>query len=208
MGYWFFCRRRKKSKPSIFLSKDDSYLEITSPFKNNLGWKISAKFFDSDNDGDLDLYVASGGKAFSIYNRLLDDRLYINDGNENFSLSKDSFDFEKPISTGAIAIEDIDNDGLLDVFIGERYNTNLYGLPVSGYLFKNKGNNKFERVEQNSLQKIGLIKSAQWVNLNNDEFPDLIIAGEWMPIKIFINNKKFKRYDKRIWTIKFNRMWM
>ena len=186
----FFVGGGKNQNPSIFLSKYNSYIEISSPFKNNLGSEdIDAKFFDSDNDGDLDLYVASGGKAFSIYNRLLDDRLYINDGNENFSLSKDSFEFEKPISTGAIAIDDFDNDGLLDVFIGERYNTNLYGLPVSGYLFKNKGNNKFEKVEQNSLQKIGLIKSAQWVNLNNDEFPDLIVAGEWMPIKIFINYK-------------------
>jgi hypothetical protein len=60
---------------------------------------------------------------------------------------------------------------------------------VSGYLYKNKGENKFEKVEQKDLKKIGLIKSAQWVNLNNDKFPDLIIAGEWMPIKIFINDK-------------------
>ncbi|MBJ25613.1 MAG: hypothetical protein CMC91_05705, partial [Flavobacteriaceae bacterium] len=98
--------------------------------------------------------------------------------------------------------------GLLDLFIGERFNPDLYGIPVSGYLFENKGGNKFVKVEQKALKELGLIKSAGWTNLNNDEFPDLIVAGEWMPIKIFINeNGVLKDYTKEFGLSNSNGMW-
>ncbi len=186
----FFVGGAKGQTSEMFVSKNDSYEKIIDPFLNKSASEdIVAEFFDSDNDGDLDLYVGSGGKAFSVYNQYLNDRLYINDGKGRFILSLNSFEFEKPISTGTIAIDDYNNDGLLDLFIGERFNPDLYGFPVSGYLFENKGNNKFKKVNQKVLKELGLIKSAVWTDLNNDEFPDLVIAGEWMPIKIFINNE-------------------
>ena len=145
---------------------------------------------------------------FTHYNQNLNDRLYINDGKGKFVLSTDSFEFESPISTGSVAIDDYNNDGLLDLFIGERFNPDLYGIPVSGYLFENKGGNKFVKVEQKALKELGLIKSAGWTNLNNDEFPDLIVAGEWMPIKIFINeNGVLKDYTKEFGLSNSNGMW-
>ena len=53
-----------------------------------------------------------------------------------------------------------------------------------------------------------MIKSAGWTNLNNDEFPDLIVAGEWMPIKIFINeNGVLKDYTKEFGLSNSNGMW-
>ena len=109
------------------------------------------------------MYVGSGGKAFSVYNQNLNDRLYINDGEGKFVLSTNSFEFENPISTGAVAIDDYNNDGLVDLFIGERFNPDLYGIPVSGHLFENKGGNKFVKVEQKALKELGLIKSASWL---------------------------------------------
>ena len=53
-----------------------------------------------------------------------------------------------------------------------------------------------------------MIKSAGWTNLNNDKFPDLIVAGEWMPIKIFINeNGVLKDYTKEFGLSNSNGMW-
>ena len=205
----FFIGGAKGESSAIFVSIDNKYEKIIDPFsKKSAAEDVVADFFDSDNDGDLDLYVGSGGKAFSMYNQNLNDRLYINDGKGKFVLSTSSFEFENPISTGAVAIDDYNNDGLLDLFIGERFNPDLYGIPVSGHLFENKGGNKFIKVEQKDLKELGLIKSAGWTNLNNDEFPDLIVAGEWMPIKIFINkNGVLKDYTKEFGLSNSNGMW-
>jgi len=205
----FFIGGAKGESSAIFVSIDNKYEKIIDPFsKKSAAEDVVADFFDSDNDGDLDLYVGSGGKAFSMYNQNLNDRLYINDGEGKFVLSTSSFEFENPISTGAVAIDDYNNDGLLDLFIGERFNPDLYGIPVSGHLFENKGGNKFIKVEQKDLKELGLIKSAGWTNLNNDEFPDLIVAGEWMPIKIFINkNGVLKDYTKEFGLSNSNGMW-
>ena len=205
----FFIGGAKGESSAMFVSKNNQYEKIIDPFsKKSAAEDVVAEFFDSDNDGDMDLYVGSGGKAFSMYNQNLNDRLYINDGKGKFVLSTDSFEFESPISTGSVAIDDYNNDGLLDLFIGERFNPDLYGIPVSGHLFENKGGNKFVKVEQKALKELGLIKSAGWTNLNNDEFPDLIVAGEWMPIKIFINeNGVLKDYTKEFGLSNSNGMW-
>ena len=205
----FFIGGAKGESSAIFVSKNNQYEKIIDPFsKKSPAEDVVAEFFDSDNDGDLDLYVGSGGKAFSMYNQNLNDRLYINDGKGKFVLSTSSFEFESPISTGSVAIDDYNNDGLLDLFIGERFNPDLYGIPVSGHLFENKGGNKFVKVEQKALKELGLIKSAGWTNLNNDKFPDLIVAGEWMPIKIFINeNGVLKDYTKEFGLSNSNGMW-
>ena len=205
----FFIGGAKGESSAIFVSKNNQYEKIIDPFsKKSAAEDVVAEFFDSDNDGDMDLYVGSGGKAFSMYNQNLNDRLYINDGEGKFVLSTSSFEFESPISTGSVAIDDYNNDGLMDLFIGERFNPDLYGIPVSGHLFENKGGNKFVKVEQKALKELGLIKSAGWTNLNNDEFPDLIVAGEWMPIKIFINeNGVLKDYTKEFGLSNSNGMW-
>ena len=205
----FFIGGAKGESSAMFVSKNNQYEKIIDPFsKKSSAEDVVAEFFDSDNDGDIDLYVGSGGKAFSMYNQNLNDRLYINDGKGKFDLSTKSFEFENPISTGAVAIDDYNNDGLMDLFIGERFNPDLYGIPVSGHLFENKGGNKFVKVEQKDLRGIGLIKSASWVNLNSDKFPDLIVAGEWMPIKVFINkNGVLKDYTNEFGLANSNGMW-
>tara|TARA_B100001250_G_scaffold33044_1_gene26910 strand:- start:7099 stop:10353 length:3255 start_codon:yes stop_codon:yes gene_type:complete len=185
----FFIGGAKNQISSIYLSNKDSYNQITSPFKLNIKSEdTDAVFFDSDGDGDQDLYVASGGNSFSIYDNMLNDRLYINKGDGNFEISSESFNFKKPFPTGAVSISDFNNDNLLDVFVGERFHPEIYGYPVSGHLFENLGNNVFKETNQNEFKNIGLIKSAKWSDINNDNYIDLIIAGEWMPIKIFINN--------------------
>lgn len=187
----FFITGAKNQSSALFISENETYKEYTFPFNEySKSEDVEAYFFDSDNDGDKDLYVGSGGKAFSKYDQLLNDRFYINDGKNNFKYSKESFVFEKPFATGSIDVADYDNDGDLDVFIGERFNQNVYGLPVSGHLYKNLGDNNFIEEKHKSFDKLGLITDAKWIDLNGDKLMDLVIVGEWMPITILLNNGK------------------
>ena len=153
--------------------------------------------FDADNDKDLDFYLASGGVEISRYSELLFDRLFLNDGNGNFSDSNQVMpDIDNKISTGAVEASDIDNDGDLDLFIGERIKIGRYGMPGSGFLLINDGNGKFINETSSRAPKfkeIGMITDASFIDLDNDNYKDLVIVGEYMGIKIFKNfNGKFK----------------
>ena len=205
----FFIGSSKNHISSLFLSDNSLYKKIDKPFESNKKSEdTDAVFFDSDNDGDLDLYVASGGRSFSRYDGNLNDRLYINEGEGDFILSAFSIPFDKPFSTGTIAVGDYNNDSLTDIFVGERYNVDTYGMPVSGRLYKNIGNNKFEYIGIKPFENMGLITTAKWVDLNSDGRLDLVVAGEWMSIKIFINEeKKFIDKTKDYGLDKSNGLW-
>ena len=150
---------------------------------------LGAKFFDMDNDGDLDLYVASGaGGEIGENIHLLQDRLYINDGNGIFSRSKNILPkmFE---STMSIETYDWDDDGDLDLFVGGRTTPGKYPTAPSSFLLKNE-NGIFKNVTSSlapELSKIGMVTSSCWSDINNDNRKDLIVVGEWMPITIFLN---------------------
>lgn len=185
----FYIGGAKGQIGKLFISQQNkTYKEISTPFDINYASEdTDAVFFDSDNDGDLDLYVCSGGKSFSKYDFSLHDRLYINQGNENFTKSKIALPFKSPMSSSTVALYDFDKDGDIDIFVGERFKVATYGIPASGYLLENKGNNHFEISNQEAFKNIGLITEATWKDVNNDGTKDLIVAGEWMPVSIFIN---------------------
>jgi len=145
-----------------------------------------AAFFDVDNDGDLDLIVASGGYQYDQGSSLLLSRLYINDGMGNFSKGK-----MPDISTNAscIKIADYDKDGYPDVFIGGRAISGKYGLPGRSYLLHNQ-KGVLTDVTPDALKEPGMVTDAVWTDLNNDALPDLLVVGEWMPVTYFINSKE------------------
>jgi len=180
----------KNQSAVLFISTTKGgYDEIKIPFeKDKASEDVVSLFFDGDQDGDLDLFVASGGKVFSKFSSLLDDRYYINDGNGNFTKTTQSFNFPKHISTGALAAADFNGDGNIDLFVGERFHPGIYGLKGSGFLMMNLGENQFEHQKQDALNDIGMITGAKAIDINNDQQIDLVLSGEWMPLTILINN--------------------
>lgn len=150
-------------------------------------------FFDANNDGWDDLYVTSGSNEFSPSSLALLDRLYINNRSGSFRKSRQPLPsatrFE---STSTVAAADFDRDGDKDLFVGVRVIPGLYGVPGNGYLLENDGKGNFRDITGEfapELQNIGMIRDAEWLDVNNDSLPDLIIAGEWMPLHLFLNKK-------------------
>ena len=157
-------------------------------------------FFDSDGDGDLDLYVASGGNEFPTSSIALKDRLYLNDGFGKFTKSSQQLPTNKFESTACVRPNDYDQDGDIDLFVGIRLEPFAYGRAVNGYLLENDGLGNYTNITERiapDLLDVGMITDAKWVDINKDHQKDLIIVGEWMSPKILIN--KGKRFlDKSV----------
>lgn len=149
-----------------------------------------AVFFDADNDGDTDLYIASGGNEFSYKAAELKDRLYLNDGKGSFTKSKASLAGDLRESTAFVRAFDYDSDGDLDLLVGSRLIPFYYGLDASAYLLENDGAGRFSDVTDKlapELKNAGLLTDALTTDIDNDGDLDILIAGEWMPIRIFEN---------------------
>jgi len=146
--------------------------------------------FDADGDGDLDLYVCSGGNEFLSFVTALIDRLYINDGKGHFTKSPQLLPTSAFENTSTVKAGDYDGDGDQDLFVGVRLDAGHYGLPMNGYVLNNDGKGNFTNVSDQvapGLQKVGMITDAQWADVDGDRDLDLILAGDWMPIKLFYN---------------------
>ena len=175
-----------------FISSD------TAVFSKDAGCEdADALFFDANGDSKPDLYVVSGGNQYSGNNNLLLDRLYINDGKGNFTKSNNSL---SPIfeNKSCVTVADIDHDGDVDIFVGTLADANAYGILQTSHLLLNDGKGNFSIAGRDVmlLSRIGLVTSAAFTDVNKDGWADLVIAGEWMPVTIFMNNKgKFEKKE-------------
>lgn len=155
---------------------------------------VNAVFFDVDKDGDPDLYVVSGGNEYGDQSPEYADRLYVNDGKGNFTKSMDALP-SMLSSKQAIAAADFDNDGDIDLFVGGRGVPGSFPVASQSYLLRNDSKNgqvRFTDVTAKvcpALQKPGMVTAAQWVDINKDKYPELVLAGDWMPVMLFKNNK-------------------
>lgn len=154
---------------------------------------IAAVFFDCDKDGDADLFVSSGGNNQPPRHKLLQHRLYKNDGRGNFTKAASSFPNNDANTSVAIA-SDFDADGDLDLFVGSRSLSYNYGIFPSSYLYENDGSGKFTDVTKQkapALEKMGMVTDASWENVYGDAQRELIVVGEWMPPRVFtyVNNR-------------------
>ncbi|SCW71279.1 VCBS repeat-containing protein [Mucilaginibacter sp. NFR10] len=151
----------------------------------------AALFFDANGDGKPDLYVASGGYAdYKPDDVLLQDRLYLNDGKGNFNKTNNAL--PKMISSkSCVKAADINGDGFPDLFVGGRVIPGQYPEAPESYILINDGKGHFtnETAKYNpALKNIGMVTDAAWVDMNGDKKPDLVLAGEWMPITVFENS--------------------
>lgn len=143
-------------------------------------------FFDADNDGDADLFVGPTGNDRPEFNREMQCRLLFNDGNGKFTLHATAFP-SGGINTSAVAANDFDNDGDVDLFVGGRSVSRNYGANPPSFLFVNDGKGNFKDIAHNNseLAKPGMITGAVWEDVTGDASKELILVGEWMSPKIF-----------------------
>ena len=155
--------------------------------KDMLSEDTDATFFDADMDGDLDLYVVSGGNDFKINDPLLKDRLYLNKGDGTLVKADDSLpDFYG--SGACVTSADIDGDADLDLFVGSYIIPGRYPEIPKSQILINDGKGNFSlSTSHGELEQLGLITDAEFVDINGDNNSDLVIVGEWMPIKVFIS---------------------
>jgi hypothetical protein len=190
----FYVGGAKDQAGSLYIQKNGKFIKQNiAAFEADKKYEdTGCTFFDVDNDGDLDLYVVSGGSEFENTSPMYADRLYLNDGKGNFSKQASPI----TVSSGSCVVAfDVDGDGDLDIFRGSEVLPHQYPRPDESYLLINdKGilTNKTITVA-NDIMKIGMVKTAVAADLNGDKKPELIIAGEWMPIKVFeYDNGKMK----------------
>ena len=155
---------------------------------------LGVLLFDVDGDGDLDLYIASGGYENPPNSPAYQDHLYLNDGKGHFTEAVAALP-KNWTSKMCVRAVDFDHDGDLDLFISGRVDPNNYPKPVSSSIYRNDSRNgviKFTDVTATvakDLLNIGMICDAQFTDFNNDGWPDLVIAGEWMPVTFLQNDQ-------------------
>lgn len=147
-------------------------------------------FFDADGDGDQDLFVGSGGNEHDFKHRLMQDRIYTNDGKGNFKYST----FALPpngMNTSVVIPYDFDDDGDIDLFVGSRSVPGNYGIIPANYLLENTGEGRFldiARSENPDIYTVGMVTDAKWVDIYSGPYKELVVVGEWMAPTIFTYN--------------------
>ncbi len=160
-------------------------------FKEYAGLEdVACLFFDCDGDGDKDLFVGAGGNNKIPNSFALQHRLYKNDGKGNFVADTTAFPANSS-NVGPVDACDYDNDGDLDLFVGGRNASYLYGVAPASYIYVNNGKGQFSDMaatKNKDIAHIGMVTGAIWADIAGDKQKELVITGEWMAPKIFSFN--------------------
>ncbi|WP_165852092.1 VCBS repeat-containing protein [Mucilaginibacter terrenus] len=159
-----------------------------------------AAFGDFDGDGDQDLIIGVGGNEDEAGTPVYFPRFYENNGKGNLRLNRQKM-IPAAVNASVIMACDYDKDGHPDLFVGGRSVPGTYGAHPKSYVFHNDGTGRFTDVSSKVLgadTKLGMVTAAQWADIDGNGYPDLVVAGNWMGIKIFKNNKGSFTADKQL----------
>ncbi len=182
-----------KGQPAkIFVQqKNGSFKALDIPLldRERFADDVDAVFYDADGDGDEDLYIVRGGNELAVGDPLLSDLLLINNGKGGFVKGELPF-----MSHNGSCVRpcDFDGDGDIDLFVGSRSVPGAYGLSPVQFLLENDGHGHFKIVEDDRIKAFrnaGMVTGASWIDWDKDGQQDLVLAGEWMNISIFRNDK-------------------
>lgn len=175
-----------QTEDGLFLKEEEKDFARFKDFED-----VAVLFFDCDGDGDLDLFVGSGGNNVLKSSRELQHRLYKNDGKGNFTIDAKAF----PLNDDNIAVAsayDFDNDGDLDLFVGARNVPSMYGITPKSHIYINDGNGHFRDLNVSKMGGIdtaGMVTGAVCVDVDSDNKKELVVVGDWMYPKIFSFDK-------------------
>ena len=189
--------------PQIYLQKDSVFVakKINSISKDSIKENVVALISDFNNDDKNDLIVGSGGADFFNTMKPLLNNYYVQ--KETIFEAKDfPANFE---NTSVLRSYDFDNDGDLDIFVGNQSISNDFGNFPNSYLLENQNGN-FTIVKNKDLEGIGMITDAIWHDFNQDNIKDLIVVGEWMA-PTFFKNENGKLVKEKITNSDLNGLW-
>lgn len=201
----------------VFIQQEDGTFEalpVEDLAKDRYYEDLGIIIFDADKDGDNDFYIASGGNEYVANSQAYEDRLYENLGDNTFKRNKEAL--PNIMTSGLnVSASDYDHDGDMDLFIGGRLIPKKYPYPADSHLLENVGDSlsglKFVEATQKvlpGLKELGLVTSSSWIDFDNDGWEDLVVVGEWMPIKFFKNvNGTFKDVSDELLQGKSSGWW-
>ncbi|WP_266368785.1 VCBS repeat-containing protein [Tellurirhabdus rosea] len=165
----------------LFLQKAGKFLPKPLPGLAKAR-NIDAVLADFNGDKKPDLYLVNGG--YEVRDpAALQDQLFLNDGAGNFRPQALPVEAD---NGSCVTAFDADRDGDTDLFIGAHCKPFSYPAVHESFLLRNNGRGQFSRA---SLGKIGLVTDAAAVDTDRDGYPELLLAGEWMPITVLKNNR-------------------
>ncbi|MEB0263034.1 MULTISPECIES: VCBS repeat-containing protein [unclassified Mucilaginibacter] len=158
-----------------------------------------AAFGDFDGDGDQDLIIGVGGNAEEAGTNIYYPRFYENDGKGNLHRNAQKA-IKLSVNASVVVACDYDKDGHPDLFIGGRSVPGTYGVSPRSYVLHNDGKGNFTDVSAQVLGDVkpGMVTAAKWADIDGNGCPDLVIAGNWMGIKIYMNNNGKFTQDKQL----------
>ena len=182
----------KSTEPRLMLqTPEGKFLDKPLEGEHTLRTDTDVLFFDANADNHIDLLIGSGGyHDYQAQDTVLKDQLYLNDGSGTYHMAPQALPYIVKSSSG-LSAADFDQDGDMDVFIGGSAVPGRYPESYESHLLLNDGRGKFKTFAPlpPTLENAGLVTDSYWTDLNGDKFPDLLLIGEYMPIRVFINNK-------------------
>ncbi len=193
-GSFLFIGGSHNKPGQIFTFSDKGEPQLTQKL-DSIFEDSDAAFFDFDQDGDQDLYVASGGSEYPKNNDHYQDRIYENREGQ-FLLAPNALpDFKN--STSCVRVHDYDKDGDLDLFIGSGIVPKEYPKSPQSLLLKNE-QGRFTLAQD--FSDLGMVKDAQWDDIDQDGWADLVLVKDWQPIEV-LKNKNGKLVSQKAYFL-------